>query len=309
MKRLSRSAVTASALVALAVTSSACVVPATRYDEARSALALEQQANRTAGARLYEMEAKVAALQAQIDKRQHELDVQSERVAQSQLDTSVAARKQQDATELVDQLREELERVGDHLRAFADQKQELGQALDAAEARIKRLSEVEREASERALVVRDLSLLLRDAIATGDVELSMSEGRPVLRVPRARILDDAREVKPEGKTLLAAVARASQLHPGSSVVLAERGKSDGETAEQSATGLQHISDALAGAGLSAKRVTIDVPAEHAAPAQATAAADAGGSAPTAAKDAQPAAKPSMPAEATIEIAIETSSSS
>lgn len=308
MTKIFRFSLTASALVALAVSSTACMVPATRYDEARSALAMEQQANRETGARLYQMEARVAALQAEIDKRKHELEARDERIAQSQLDTSIASRKEQDASELVDQLREELQRVGDHLRAFADQKQELSQALDAADARIKRLSEAEREASERALVVRDLSLLLRDAIATGDVELAMSDGRPVLRVPAARVFDDEHKIKPEAEPLLAAVARVSQLHPGASVIIAERGTAASETAEQSTLALRSISDALAAKGLAASRVTIDAPATHDAPPQATAAGDAAKSAPAAAKGVQPSDKTPLPAEATIEIAIATTSS-
>lgn len=283
-------------LVFLALGSAACVVPATRYDEARSALALEQAANRQSSQRLYAMEAKVASLQAELDKRQRDIDAQGAKIAQTELDTSVASRKEEDAEQMVDQLRGELERVGDHLRAFADQKEELAQALDAAEARAKRLSEAEHAASERALVVRDLSLLLRDPIATGEIDLVMVEGRPTLRISSARVLDDKGDVRPEAKPWLAAVARASRLHPGSTVSIAERGHAEGETAAASAVGLGHISDALAAEGLAAGRVTLDVPPAASTPKDAP-------PAPAAAKDAPVDAKASLPEQATIEIAI------
>ena len=297
MNRLCSRIVGASALAALALASVACVVPATRYDEARSALRLEQRANRELGARLYTMESKVASLQADLDKRQHDIDARDESIAQGKLDTSIAARKGQDASELVDQLRGELERVGDHLRAFADQKQELSEALDAADARIKRLKEAEHESSERAMVVRDLSLLLRDPIATGEVELSMDDGRPVLRVPSARVFDDKGGVRPEAKALIDAVARASRLHPGSNVAIAERGRSDGETDEQSTLRLKQLSDALSKAGLDARRVTLEVPkSEPPKPSDTPHPA-------AAAKAAPDSSKASLPASATIEIVI------
>ncbi|MEB2314084.1 MAG: hypothetical protein OZ921_13680 [Sorangiineae bacterium] len=249
----------ASALVALALGFSACVVPASRYDDARSALRLERDANRHAMERVYAMEREVRALGEALDQRQRALEGRDEQLAQSELDMTLASRKEKDATQRVDQLRGELARVGEHLRFFASQKEELERALDAAEARIAHLYQAEREAARSALVVRDLSLLLHDELATGELTLELAEGEPVLRAPRARLFGEDGALAPGAQPLVAALARAGRLHPGARVTLAERGSAPSATPEQSALRLGRLSAALASAGLSASQVTIAAP--------------------------------------------------
>ncbi len=235
----------------------ACVVPATRYDEARSALKVEQEANRRGAAKLYQVEQQVAALQADLDKRQQKLDQQDRQIAAAQLDKNVANKQRDNASQLVDQLRGELARVGDNLRSFAEQKQKLSDALDDAEARAKRLREVEQQASERALVVRDLSLLLHDPISTGAVELTMVDGRPVLRMDSDKVLAPA-SILPGGQKLLSAVARVMALHKGSGATIRERNPAAGVSEEQETLRLRRLSDGLGAQGLGPERVTLDV---------------------------------------------------
>ncbi len=281
-----RRLVTALLLLFVASAVSACMVPATRYDEARSALRVEQEANRRGAVSLYEVEQKVRSLQADLDKRQHKLERQGQKIAEAQLDKNVANKQRDNASQLVDQLRGELARVGDNLRSFADQKQKLADALDAAQAREKRLEEVEHQAAERAMIVRDLSLLLHDPISTGAVELTMVDGRPVLRIDSARVLAQ-KNILPQGQKLLSAVVRVIGLHAGSSVTIRELHADAALSEEQETLRLRRLSDALAQQGMGTGRETLYVDqskpdaAEDAAGDDATSAdatAPAGGSA-------------------------------
>ncbi len=267
-----RRIVTAAVLLFVASGLTACMVPATRYDEARSALRVEQEANRRGAAKLYHVEQKVRVLQAQLDKRQHQLEQQGQQIAAAQLDKNVANKQRDNASQLVEQLRGELARVGDNLRSFAAEKQKLADALDAAETREKRLQEVEKQASERALIVRDLSLILHDPISTGAIELTMVDGRPVLRIDSAKVLAE-KTILPQGQQLLSAVARVTALHAGSSVTIRELHPDSALSEEQETLRLRRLSDALNGQGLHAGRVTLDVDAPKSDAPQQIAAAD------------------------------------
>lgn len=301
---------TAFLLLFVASAVSACMVPATRYDEARSALKVEQEANRRGAAKLYEVEQKVASLQAQLDKRQRKLDQQGQQIAAAQLDKNVANKQRDNASQLVDQLRGELARVGDNLRSFAEQKQKLSDALDAAQAREKRLEEVEHEAAQRAMVVRDLALLLDRPISTGAVELTMVDGRPVLRIASAKALA-GKTILPEGRKLLSAVARVAGLHADTSVTVRELHADAALSEEQETLRLRALSDALAAQGLASQRVTLDV--EQPAQADSDAGSSSGDAEPQAddtaqqADDAQPAgnAQQASAGTPTLEIEIAT----
>lgn len=301
----------ATALLLLFVASavSACMVPATRYDEARSALGVEQEANRRGAARLYEVQQKVRSLQAELDRRQRKLDQQGQKVAEAQLDKNVANKQRDNASQLVDQLRGELARVGDNLRSFAEQKQKLADALDAAQARETRLEEVEHQAAERAMIVRDLSLLLHDPISTGAVELTMLDGRPVLRIDSAKVIGQ-KNVLPQGQKLLSAVVRVIGLHAGSSVTIRERNPDVALSEEQETLRLRRLSDALAQQGLGSGRVTLDVDQNKLDVAQDAAADDATSSADvTAPTDGSAASPESGAGTRTLEIELATGQSS
>jgi len=258
MKKLAfRPLITLLALTGLATVASGCMVPATRYEEARSAIRVEQQAHRRTQDHLGEISARLAEVEADLDARQKRVEKLEQDLSEARLEAEQAQSERGFASELVEQLREELGRTGNHLREFADEKQRLSVALDAAESKAKRLGICEAEAADNAALVRDVALLLHEPISTGEIELEVNEGRALLRIPQSELAGEVPEAT--GTKLLAAVARVTQLHPEARVRLGLDGESaesaDGEPS--AAARLKRISDQLAAQGLAAERVELE----------------------------------------------------
>jgi flagellar motor protein MotB len=243
------------AMVAQLAVLGGCVVPQARYEEARSALAVEQEAHRRTNQKLYDVSQKVDQLAKQLEARERELAERGEQLDASTLAANVSAKEREEAIETVEQLRGELGRVGEHLRAFADQKVALASALDGAEARAKRLEGLEKAMTRRSLALRDVSLLMSDAISSGEVELAVSEGRPVLRLEQQNaFVPNSGELQPGTRALASAVARAAGLHPELGIRISRRAK-DAPTA----TGeLQRVADEIEKGGISAERIEVAV---------------------------------------------------
>jgi flagellar motor protein MotB len=188
----------------LFLASLASCVPATRFEEAQSAAQVEMEGRRRAEHELALAKAQNEQLAAQMRGQTSDLDQRAEALAQAELDTTTQGKQRQDAEGLVEQLRAELGRAGEHLRSFHDDKQRLEASRSA-------------ETSRSLLMVRvarDLSLLLPEPIAAGDLVLDAEPGRLVLRGARAKLLADDGAVKPEAEPLLKALAHVLGLHPG-----------------------------------------------------------------------------------------------
>jgi hypothetical protein len=266
-----------SSLAALGVALGACAVPAARYEEALSAASVEQAGHRRTLARLYEVEQKLAAAEAVLREQERRLGERDELVAAAQLETSVAAKERESASELVEQLRGELGRVGDHLKTYASERGELATELEAAEARVSRLVAATERLDDVGRVVRDLSLLLGESLVVGESELELVEGRPRLRVGADRIWAGAGdELLPQGKKLVELMGKLASQHPQVRFELVERG-AGGEASLR----LRRLVDALVAQGIAADRAVIRM-------------------------DERPttAASPDAPAEPKLEIAVE-----
>ncbi len=251
--------------VLFAIGASGCVTQ-TRYVETRDALVREQAGHHETASQLRHLGDRLITAELERDEavreavaRQARLDRKEQRLAQLRMDVDVAAQQREEAARLVEQLRGELARVADHLRTFSDQRDSLRSALDAAEDKLARLAEVEQEAAARAVMVRDLALALHRPVATGEVELAVVEGRPVLRLPAARVIPaaDAAGVDPDGDAMLAAVARVAAAHPGVSVHVTEVGQV--EATEGPEARLGRVSDRLVEHGLAQSQVLVEVP--------------------------------------------------
>jgi len=110
----------------------ACV-PVTRFEEAESAAEVEAEGRRRAALeleasqkRISELEASLQAQRAEIDSRQNALDEQ-------QLASSIAEKERDENASLVEQLRGELSRTGEHLRAYSEEKARLERELSSAQ--------------------------------------------------------------------------------------------------------------------------------------------------------------------------------
>jgi hypothetical protein len=251
--------VSAWSLVVLVGSTSACVSIA-KYRETEATLAAERTAHQKVQAErdglaetLRQVKAELAGARATAQERDTAVAAGQQRIAQTELDVSVVSKQREEAAQLVDQLRSELARSSDHLRAFSDQKKKLEQALAAAEARVKELGELQQRMLNQALVVRDLALALWQTSA-GKSELAVVDGLPVLRVPVGQLFA-GRTLRPTAKPILGAVARAAMLHPGTRVEVTLRDAPESQRVAR----LKRITDALAAAGVPPAQIVLGAP--------------------------------------------------
>lgn len=114
-------------------------VPAAQYEEAQSATEVAQEAERRTAARLAEIEAELEALaetHAAAERRLAEYDAEA---SQAALDRAHLEQQRDEHAELVNQLRSELARVGDHLRIYSEDRATLSERLEEAQTEIEGL--------------------------------------------------------------------------------------------------------------------------------------------------------------------------
>ncbi len=245
-----------------------CMVSKARYDELDAAMHVERDAHRQTQARLYEIEQKLANLWAVLAEREQRLGQQENQLAESELNGVKAAQERDAAGDVVEQLRNDLARVGDHLKIFAEQKAELEEALDSAEQRAKGIAAAERNAARSALVLRDLSRELKQPLGTGDAELDIDQGRPLVTARSDKL---ALETGPNEEGTLGALARVLKVHPGSRVLVSERGQG---VPAQSALRVKRVVEALRAQGLEPARVESELSVDQKAESSEQAAREA-----------------------------------
>jgi len=239
-------------LAALGAAFGACVVPAARYEEAVSAAEVEQDGHRRTLAILYATEQKLGQAEAQLREQEKRLGEREELVAEAQLQGSVAATERDSASSLVEQLRGELARAGDHLSSFATQRNDLASQLEAAQARVTRLGAAAERLDELGRVVRDVTLLFGDSVTTGEIELEIKDGKPQLSVPSERVWKSGgNELTPEAKKMLEAMGKLASRHPRVHFELAEQG-AHGDTSLR----LLPLVEVLTAQGITGDRVSI-----------------------------------------------------
>src|SRR3954469_24034902 len=158
-------------------------VPATRYEEAKSASEVELAGRQRAEAELRTAREQLAQATAELSQREQKLSETEQSVSESKLESSVAVKERDEATGMVDQLRGELARVGDNLRSYAEQKAELEKSLQAAQARKLELERNEAQTVSLARLTRDLTSALGDRVTSGDMALDVRDGHVLLSAP------------------------------------------------------------------------------------------------------------------------------
>jgi hypothetical protein len=111
---------------------SGCMVPQNRYDRAVDRADAEQAERARAEAALAAARADVERLNALLNERSRHVDARDQLLSRSKLDEARLETERDDAAALVEQLRGELARAGDHLREYSEQKQALEAALAEA---------------------------------------------------------------------------------------------------------------------------------------------------------------------------------
>jgi hypothetical protein len=239
-----------------------CFVPESKYDQAVHTLRAEQSAHRETAERLYQMEQKLAYANGILEKEHAKLSAQETTLAQSELDVQVAATEREDASRMVDQLRGELARVGDHMRAFSEQKSNLETALVAAESRAAQLEQLERDFAIKSLLVRDLTFALHDDVGTGDAAISVIEGDVHVRLDAAKLFDGI-SLRPEQARALQRIAAAVGPVGRTRVAVTEH-PAEGYQPEDALVRLQGVADVLSESGIPFERVTLALPSERSA---------------------------------------------
>jgi len=296
-------------------------VAAKHYDEARSVAESEMAAHQQTRERLVAaldhaegLEAELTARSQELEKAERELgqktralDAGELEVAQSKLEATVLFTEKRAAGELVDQLRAELARTGEHIGVFARDKQTLQQALLLAEKRLAAIEASTKNLDELVAMSRDLSLGLGDELAARGATLTARDGALVLSIPEARLFPaDGNALSQDAGSIAHPVALSSIAHPSFTVVV--RAPDGSPTAVSRATSL---GAALEAQGLVSSRITLpSVSPEPTAPApvadaaapsrgdEALPAQTSDGSAPTdatAGADSAPAEAEAIPA--------------
>jgi hypothetical protein len=244
----------------------ACIVPQNRYDEVSAKLHNEEGLRRKSEAELARVSAEVVRLSQTLDGREQSLQAREGDLAKAQLDAERISREKTDAVELVEQLRGELGRVGEHLREYSGRKQELEAALSKAEARAKELEATERDLATKVLVMRDVTLALAESVASGKVVITTVEGKPTVRFDAGEVFSGkGAELKPEMTSMLeriaATVAPRGDVHLELSDLSTET-----PTPEDRIARLERVADVFSGKGIGFERLGFAVtPAEDAAP--------------------------------------------
>ncbi len=238
-----------------------------RLEQATDALRREQAEHAATARALVAAEAAAARARAEgaaasraLRAREIEVEALARSLSGVELQADVAARERGEQTLLVEQLRAELERAGEHLRGFARERSDLAAALDDATARLEALDGIAAAAARRALLVRDLALALRDPLATGELELVLVEGEPVLRIGAARLfVEPDGALAPASAPILDAIARAVAASETAMVVVTMSGGSSDRDAEDGVARLARLAAALGQRGLGADRLSVAAP--------------------------------------------------
>lgn len=213
-----RLVVNVGAVAAVAGLFSACV-PATQYEEAKSASEVELAARQRAEVELSATRTKLEAALAELNQREQKLAETEQSVSESKLESSVVAKERDEATGLVDQLRGELARVGDNLRSYAEQKADLEKSLQAAQARKLELERNEAQTVAIARLTRDLTSALGDRVTSGDMTVDVRDGRVCLSAAPELWFNDDGTLRAGMDGALSAVSRVLSLHAASALEL------------------------------------------------------------------------------------------
>jgi len=277
-----RSSLRAAAFVLVAASASGCVA-AKDYDQARSVAETEQQGHARTRERLEAAMTRIATLEADLAAREQAMEKTEDLAEESKLASTVALKEKDAAQQLVDMLRAELARTGDHLALFASEKRDMAQTLLLAEERMRDIEASGKNLSELVAATRDLSLSLANELETGNVTLGARDGQIVVGVlPEHLFAANGDALMTEAGPVLAAVGKTSQKHPGLRVIVREPA-----TAGVGSLRIARLSESLRQNGVADGRLVLPAPTTP-PPAADTNESEARNGEPGAAGNAKPA---------------------
>jgi hypothetical protein len=281
----------------LAAGSATGCVASKQYEEARSVAESEQHAHARTRERLEASMKRISDLEAELTAREQAMTKDANSAEESKLASAVAVKEKDAAVQLVDQLRSELARTGDHLVLFAREKRDLQQTLLVAEERMRDIEAANRNLGELVAAARDLSLALGGELDKHVVELGAKDGQVVLGMSTDRLFaPNGDALVMDAGPVLAAVGKVSAAHPGLRVVVREPSSSPLASAR-----MTRLGDGLRQNGVADARLTLrSAHVEQLAPAPV---ADTSAAPPADASPTPAATAGTNPAETTPSAAI------
>lgn len=120
-------------------------VSATSYEQVTSAAEVEREAHRRTKLRLEVLESRVAELEAERAQLSQKLALEEESAASAAMNVETTKKERDLQSDLVNQLKSELERVGGHLKSYAEEKDSLAKQKSDLESELaEAMTEVER---------------------------------------------------------------------------------------------------------------------------------------------------------------------
>jgi hypothetical protein len=234
----SRSFLRAASLLLVTSGATGCVA-AKDYNEARSVAESEQQGHARTRERLEAAMARIATLEAELTAREQAIAKTENAAEESKLASTVALKEKDAAVQLVETLRSELARTGDSLALFANEKRDLTQTLLVAEERMRDIELSGKNLAELVATTRDLSLALKSELERDGVALGARDGQVIVGIAPERLFGENGDMlASDAASLLAAVGKTSQRHPGLRVIVREPAAAPGTRVAQLAEGLR-----------------------------------------------------------------------
>ena len=236
----------------LAASSTTGCVASKQYEEARSVAESEQHAHARTRERLEASMNRISALEAELTERKQAMEKDANEAEESKLASTVAGKEKDAAFQLVEQLRSELARTGDHLVLFAAEKRDLQQTLLLAEERMRNIEAAGRSLDELVAAARDLSLALGGELDKHALELGARDGQVVVAMAPERLFaPNGDALVMDAGPMLAAIGKVSQQHASLRVLVRET-----SGAPLSATRLPRLGDSLRQSGVADVRLTL-----------------------------------------------------
>jgi hypothetical protein len=232
-----------------------CLVPQSKYDDAMAKLHAEQENHLRAQGELARVQGTVARIDEILKKKEASLAVREGELAQTKLEVDKTATEREEAASLVEQLRGELGRVGDHLRDYSNKKKELEVALTDAEARTKKLERQEATVRDKVLVMRDLSYGLAEYVVEDKAVVTAVGAKPAVRLDAKNLFGKKGEVLPATKTMLERISRAAGPRGTMRVQIVDRSETDAKPEERTAR-LANLTSALTSKSLPRDRIDL-----------------------------------------------------
>jgi hypothetical protein len=256
-----RTALRVASCLLVASSATGCVA-SKHYDEARSVAENEAQGHARTRERLAASMQRIHALESELAEKERSMAVGANAAEESKLASTVASKEREAAVMLVEQLRSELARTGDHLLLFAKEKRDLAQTLLVAEQRMGDIEIAGKHLSELVATTRDLALVLADELEKGSVELGARDGQVIVGIQSEKLfVANGDTFVMDAGPVLSALGKVSVGHPTLRVLVRE------PPSTASSIRLQRLGDALRERGVAdSKLVLPSVRSEQPAPA-------------------------------------------